>query len=233
YRGWKVYEIPPATQGIAALEMLNILSLFPLGTYQPRGVLELHTQMEAQKLAYDDMHRYVGDMRFSKVPVEGMLSMAFARERAKLIDPDKARCEETPGNPPATRGDTIYLSVVDHEGNIVSLIQSLYEHFGSKVVVDDFGFALQNRGGLFTLEAQHPNALAPHKRPFHTIIPAFMEKGDLHVGFGIMGGLNQAQAHAQFVSNVVDHGMSIQLALEAPRFSKQTFGGCDVLIENR
>jgi len=233
YRGWKVYELPPATQGIAALAMLNILSLFPLGTYQPRGLLELHTQMEAQKLAYADMHRYVADMRFSKVPVEGMISMAYARERAKLIDPDKARCDAAPGNPAAVHGDTIYLSVVDREGNIVSLIQSLYEHFGSRVVVDDYGFALQNRGGLFELDPQHPNALAPRKRPFHTIIPAFMEKGGVHVGFGIMGGLNQAQAHAQFVSNVVDHGMSIQLALEAPRFSKQTYGGCDVLIENR
>ena len=130
-------------------------------------------------------------------------------------------------------GDTIYLSVVDREGNIVSLIQSLYQHFGSGVVVDDFGFALQNRGGLFELDPQHPNALAPRKRPFHTIIPAFMEKGDMHMGFGIMGGLNQAQAHAQFVSNVVDHGMNIQLALEAPRFTKTTFGGCDVSIENR
>ena len=233
YRGWKVYELPPATQGIAALEMLNILSNFPLATYQPRGVLELHTQMEAQKLAYEDMHRYVGDMRFAKVPVQGMISMAYGRERAKLIDPDKARCDVAAGNPTAETGNTIYLSVVDHEGNIVSLIQSLFDHFGSRVVVDDFGFALQNRGGLFTLDPQHPNALRPRKRPFHTIIPAFMEKGDVHVGFGIMGGLNQAQAHVQFVSNVVDHGMSIQLALEQPRFSKQTFGGCDVLIENR
>lgn len=233
YRGWKVYELPPSTQGIAALEMLNMFSLSPLGTYQPRGLLELHTQMEAQKLAYNDMRRYVGDMRFSKVPVEGMISMAYARERAKLIDPDKARCDSEPGNPWTVHGDTIYLSVVDREGNIVSLIQSLYQHFGSKVVVDDFGFALQNRGGLFDLDPRHPNALEPRKRPFHTIIPAFMERGDLHMGFGIMGGLNQAQAHAQFVSNVVDHGMSIQSALEAPRFSKTTFGGCDVSIENR
>ena len=132
-----------------------------------------------------------------------------------------------------TQGDTIYLSVVDREGNIVSLIQSLYQRFGSGVVVDDYGFALQNRGGLFELDPSHPNALAPRKRPFHTIIPAFMEKGDIHIGFGIMGGLNQAQAHAQFVSNVVDHGMNIQAALEAPRFTKLTFGGCDVMIENR
>ena len=123
--------------------------------------------------------------------------------------------------------------MVDREGNIVSLIQSLYQHFGSGVVVDDYGFALQNRGGLFDLDPEHPNALAPRKRPFHTIIPAFMEKGDVHIGFGIMGGLNQAQAHAQFVSNVVDHGMNIQMALEAPRFTKMTWGGCDLLIESR
>ncbi len=159
--------------------------------------------------------------------------MAYARERAKLIDPAKARCDVPPGAPATMHGDTIYLSVVDRDGNIVSLIQSLYQHFGSGVVVDDYGFALQNRGGLFEIDPQHPNALAPHKRPFHTIIPAFMEKGDIHIGFGIMGGLNQAQAHAQFVSNMVDHGMNIQLALEAPRFTKMTFGGCDVRVENR
>jgi gamma-glutamyltranspeptidase/glutathione hydrolase len=233
YHGWKVYELPPNGQGVAALEMLNILSLFPLDTYSSRGVDELHIQMEAQKLAYADLHRYVADPHFSKVPVAGMLSMDYTRERARLIDPQKARCEVPPGKPPAVSGDTIYLSVVDREGNIVSLIQSLYEHFGSGVGVDDYGFMLQNRGALFTLDASHPNALAPHKRPFHTIIPAFMEKGDLHMGFGIMGGLNQAMAHAQFVSNVVDHGMNPQAALEAPRFTKLTFDGCVFSIENR
>lgn len=233
YHGWKVYELPPSGQGIAALEMLNILSLFPVSSYQPRSVQELHTQIEAQKLAYADLHKFVADMRFAKVPVQGMLSMEYARERAKLIDPDRARCEDTPGNPTSMAGDTIYLSVVDREGNIVSLIQSLYQHFGSGVVVDDFGFTLQNRGGLFELDRKHPNVLMPRKRPFHTIIPAFMEKGDVHMGFGIMGGLNQAQAHAQFVSNIVDHGMNIQSALEAPRFTRKVFGGCEVLLENR
>jgi gamma-glutamyltranspeptidase/glutathione hydrolase len=233
YRGWKVYELPPNGQGVGALEMLNILSLFPLGTYQSRGADELHVQMEAQKLAYADLERYVADPRFAKVPVSGMISTEYARERAKLIDLKKARCETAPGTPPAVSGDTIYLSVVDREGNIVSLIQSLYDHFGSGVGVDDFGFILQNRGALFTLNAAHPNALAPHKRPFHTIIPAFLEKGDMHIGFGIMGGLNQAQAHAQFVSNVVDHGMNIQEALEAPRFTKKVFEGCEFSIESR
>jgi gamma-glutamyltranspeptidase/glutathione hydrolase len=233
YRGWKVYELPPSGQGIAAIEMLNIMSNFPFATYTPRGVVELHAQMEAQKLAYADLHRYVADMRFSKVPVAGMMSMEYARERAALIDPEKARCDSQPGKPPAVRGDTIYMSAVDHDGNIVSLIQSLYQHFGSGVVIDNYGFALQNRGGLFEMDPTHPNALAGRKRPFHTIIPAFMEKDDVHIGFGIMGGLNQAQAHAQFVSNIVDHGMNIQMAIEMPRFTKTTWNGCDVSIESR
>ena len=233
YRGWKVYELPPNGQGIAALEMLNMLSLYPLSDYESRGVDELHTQIEAQKLAYADLHRYVADPRFSKIPVEGLLSMDYARERAKLIDPRRASCSVAPGSPSVIHGDTIYLAAIDREGNIVSLIQSVYQHFGSGVVVDNYGFALQNRGGLFDFDPQHPNALAPRKRPFHTIIPAFMEKGDIHIGFGIMGGLNQAQAHAQFVSNMVDHGMNIQAALEAPRFTKLTFGGCDLMIEHR
>jgi gamma-glutamyltranspeptidase / glutathione hydrolase len=233
YHGWKVYELPPSGQGIAALQMLNILSQFPLASYQPRSVEELLTQIEAQNLAYADLHHFVADMRFAKVPVAGMLSMDYARERAKLIDPNKASCEEAAGSPKTMAGDTIYLSVVDREGNIVSLIQSVYQHFGSGVVVDDYGFALQNRGGLFEVDPQHPNALAPRKRPFHTIIPAFMEKGDVHMGFGIMGGLNQAQAHAQFVSNIVDHGMNIQSALEAPRFTRKVFGGCEVMVESR
>src|SRR3954467_11602757 len=172
-------------------------------------------------------------MLFSDVPYRGMMLVEYARERSKLIDFDQARCDSAPGKPPVIRGDTIYLSAVYAEGNIVSLIQSLYQHFGSAVVVDDYGFALQNRGGLFDLDPDLPNALAPRKRPFHTIIPAFMEKGDVHIGFGIMGGLNQAQAHAQFVSNVVDHGMNVQMALEAPRFTKTTWGDCDVSIESR
>jgi len=233
YHGWKVYELPPSVQGIAALQMLNVFSLFPLASYAPRGAEELHLQIEAQKLAYADLEKYVADQRFTKVPIAGMLSMDYARDRAKLISPDRARCDVTAGTPPVVHGDTIYLSVVDRDGNIVSLIQSLYQHFGSGVVVDRYGFALQNRGGLFAMAPGHANALAPRKRPFHTIIPAFMEKGDVHMGFGIMGGLNQAQAHAQFVSNIVDHGMNIQMALEAPRFTKKTFGGCDVSIENR
>jgi gamma-glutamyltranspeptidase/glutathione hydrolase len=233
YRGWKVYELPPNSQGLGPLEMLNILSTFPLGSYAPRGIEELHAQIEAQKLTFADLHRYLADPRISKVPVAGLISPAFGRERAKLIDANHARCEETPGSPDTVAGNTVYLSVVDREGNIASLIQSVYQHFGSGVVVDDYGFALQNRGALFEFDPAHLNALAPRKRPYQTIIPAFMEKGDVHIGFGIMGGMNQTPAHAQFVSNVVDHGMSIQMALEAPRFTKLKFSGCDILIENR
>jgi gamma-glutamyltranspeptidase/glutathione hydrolase len=233
YHGWKVYELPPNGQGIGALEMLNILAQFPLGTYPSRGVQELHAQIEAQKLTFADLHRYLADPRVSKVPVEGLISPAFAKGRAALIDANRARCEESAGSPETFAGNTVYLAAVDREGNIASLIQSVYQHFGSGVIVDDYGFALQNRGALFELDANHPNALAGRKRPFHTIIPAFMEKDNVHIGFGIMGGLNQTPAHAQFVSNVVDHGMNIQAALEAPRFTKLKFGGCDVLIEAR
>jgi len=233
YRGWKVYELPPNGQGMATLEMLNIMEQFPLAEYPHSGVESLHWKIEAQKLAYMDLQRYLGDPRFGEVPVPGLISKAFAAERAKQIDNSKAQCDPSPGNAPRTSGDTIYLSVVDREGNIASLIQSVYLSFGSGVVVDGFGFHLHNRGGLFELDPKSPNALAPRKRPFHTIIPGFMEKGDTHIGFGIMGGYNQAQAHAQFVSNVVDYNMNIQAALEAPRFTKLNFGGCDLYIENR
>jgi gamma-glutamyltranspeptidase/glutathione hydrolase len=232
YRGWKVYELPPNGQGMAALEMLNIMERFPLASYGPLSADAFHIKLEAQKLAYADL-RYLADPRYAKVPVAGIVSKKYAAERAKLIDAKGSRCDASAGDPKQYAGDTIYLTVVDRQGNIASLIQSVYLAFGSGVVVEDFGFHLQNRGGLFEMDAAHPNALAGRKRPFHTIIPAFMEKGPLHIGFGIMGGLNQAQAHAQFVSYVVDHEMNIQAALEAPRFTKLNFGGCDVMIEAR
>ncbi len=232
YRGWTIYELPPNGQGMAALEMLNIMSTFTPDQNGPASPAELHKRMEAMKLAYADLYRYNADPKFAKVPVTGLLSEEHARQRAGLIDPDKANCN--PGAGAVAGSDTTYLSVVDKEGNIVSLIQSNYSAFGSGVVVKDAGFALQNRGGLFTLEAGHPNVLAPRKRPFHTIIPAFMERGDIHIGFGIMGGANQPLAHAQFVSNFVDYGMNIQAALEAPRFTV-TSGAvtCDLFIESR
>ena len=233
YRGWTVYEIPPNGQGIAALAMLNLMEHFPLAEWGHNSARALHAMIEAKKLAYADMLRYVGDPRFSRIPVTGILSKDYARERVELINEVRAACHVEPGRPLGDGGDTIYLSVVDKEGNLVSLIQSNYAGFGSGIVPDGVGFMLQNRGALFTLEAGHPNALAGRKRPLHTIIPAFMEKGDGRIAFGIMGGWNQSQAHAQFVSNIVDHGMNIQAALEAARFYKPTFEGCDLLVEGR
>jgi gamma-glutamyltranspeptidase/glutathione hydrolase len=192
---------------------------------------ELHKKIEAMKLAYADLYRYNADPRFAKIPVNGLLSQDYAKERGKLINPNKAACDVAAGKPPSS--DTTYLSVVDRDGNIVSLIQSNYAAFGSGITVRGMGFALQNRGALFSLDPSHPNALAPRKRPFHTIIPAFMEHGNQHIGFGIMGGPNQPLAHAQFVSNVVDYGMNIQAALEAPRFTVSSRHGCNILIESR
>src|SRR4029077_7405833 len=229
---WTVYELPPNGQGLAALEMLNIMETFPLDKYGLNSTGALHAMIEAKKLAYADLVRYIGDPKFSTLPVKQLLSKDFAAERAKQIDPNKANCNVGPGTL-LPGSSTIYLSTVDRDGNMVSLIQSNYSDFGSGVVADGTGFILHNRGGLFTLDPTSPNALAPRKRPLHTIIPAFMEKGNVRIAFGIMGGWNQAQAHAQFVSNVVDFGMNIQAALDAPRFSKETFPGCDVNFESR
>ena len=235
YRGWTVYELPPNTQGIAALMMLNLMERHPIAEYGFHSSKALHVMIEAKKLAYADMLRYVADPQFSKVPVLPMLSKAYATRRARLINQTKAACTVEPstldGLTTSTGADTIYLSVVDKDGNIVSLIQSLYSSFGSGVVPPNTGFMLHNRGALFTLEEGHPNVLAPRKRPLHTIIPAFMENGDVKIGFGIMGGFNQAQAHAQFVAGIVDFGLDVQQALEAGRFTKGTFTGCDVEVE--
>jgi gamma-glutamyltranspeptidase/glutathione hydrolase len=234
YRGWTVYELPPSTQGIAALMMLNLMEAFPLADYGFHSARALHVMIEAKKLAYADMLQYVGDARFAETPVAAMLDKALARERAGLIDARAAQRVEPSvfdGLSNAVGGDTIYLSVIDRHGNIVSLIQSIYQGFGTALVPPDSGFALQNRGALFTLDRTHPNALGPRKRPLHTIIPAFMEKGDTRIGFGIMGGFNQAQAHAQFVANIVDYRFDIQQALEAGRFTKPTFAGTDVNVE--
>jgi gamma-glutamyltranspeptidase/glutathione hydrolase len=231
YRDWTIYELPPNGQGMAALEMLNIMETSPASPDGPLSVAELHKKMEAMKLAYADLGRYNADPRFAKIPVKGILSKDYARERARLIDPSKANCEVSSGAPPFS--DTTYLSVVDREGNIVSLIQSNYEAFGAGIVVRGMGFALQDRGALFSFDAASPNALAPRKRPFHTIIPAFMERGHEHIGFGIMGGANQPLAHAQFVSNIVDYGMNIQEALENARFTVSPQRGCNIVIESR
>jgi gamma-glutamyltranspeptidase/glutathione hydrolase len=231
YRGWKIYELPPNSQGIAALEMLNILGMTAASTLGPFSPVEMHKRIEAMKLAYADVRRYNADPRTNAVPVAPLLSKAYAGKRAALIDPAHANCNVPNGDPVGS--NTTYLTVADKDGNIASWIESIYDDFGSGLTAEGMGFIMQNRGALFTLDPQHPNVLAGGKRPFHTIIPAFMERGDQHIGFGIMGGANQPLAHAQFVSNIIDYGMNIQEALESPRFTKKTSGGCDVSIEVR
>ena len=233
YRGWTVYELPPNGQGMAALEMLNIMEQFQPAKSGPVSTEEVHKRIEAMKLAYADLARYNADPRFAKVPVKGLLSKDYAKQRSQLIDPHKANCNPQAGTPPSS--DTTYLTTVDRQGNIVSLIQSNFSSFGSGITVRGMGFVLQNRGALFMLDPAQPDALAPRKRPFHTIIPAFMEHGDDHIGFGIMGGANQPLAHAQFVSDVVDYGMNLQAAMETARFTvRSNFDpGCQILIEDR
>jgi gamma-glutamyltranspeptidase/glutathione hydrolase len=233
YRGWTVYELPPNGQGIAALMMLNILERSPMASHGHNSVEALHTLIEAKKLAYADMARYVCDPALQDVPVTAMLSKAYATRRAGEIDPARAHPGVVHGDLSPSGGDTTYLSVVDRDGNMVSLIQSIFASFGSGLVPEGAGFVLQSRGGLFTMDPTQPNALAPRKRPLHTIIPGFMANDDVKIAFGIMGGWNQSQAHAQFVSNVIDHGMNIQAALEAARMTKLTFTGCDVTLESR
>ena len=235
YRGWTVYELPPNTQGIATLLMLNLMEQFPLGEYGFHSSRALHVMIEAKKLAYADMLRYAADLRFSRPPIAALLDKGHAARRAKRIGAGDAARDVQPstfdGLTTSSGQDTIYLSVIDRDGNIVSLIQSIYEGFGAALVPPGTGFALHNRGALFTLDEAHPNALAPRKRPLHTIIPGYMQRGNTRIGFGIMGGFNQAQAHAQFVANIVDYGMDIQQALEAGRFTKGTFSGIDVNVE--
>ncbi len=235
YHGWTIYELPPNGQGIAALSMLNVMEHFPLAQYGHNSVNALHVMIEAKKLAYADMYRYVGDPRFTPIPVQQLISKQLADQRAQLIHMDKASCQVVPSQIETELdkhgNSTIYLSAIDKDGNIVSLIQSNYAGYGTGMVAPGLGFSFQNRGAGFQLTPGLPNSLDGHKRPLHTIIPAFMEKGDIRIGFGIMGGWNQAQAHAQFVSNIVDFHMNVQSALEQPRFTKEPFAGCDVMME--
>ena len=234
YRDWTVYELPPNGQGLAALEMLNIMETFPLGSkgYEFGSTKALHAEIEAKKLAYLDLQKYIGEPRGQKLPVAQLLSKEWAAARAKQIDADHANCNPTAGEMEGGH-DTTYLSVVDRDGNMVSLIQSNFSSFGSGIVAPGTGFVLHNRGALFVMDPSSPNALAGRKRPLHTIIPAFAQKGDVRVAFGIMGGWNQSQAHAQYVANLADYKMNIQAAMETPRFTKPTFRGCDVIMENR
>jgi gamma-glutamyltranspeptidase/glutathione hydrolase len=235
YRGWTIQEIPPNSTGIAALLMLNIMEQFPLRQWGFHSAKALHVMIEAKKLAFADLIRYIGDPKCSSLPVGALLSRQHSVARAQQIDMKRAaRAVEPsrlPGYTNSSGRDTIYLCAIDSQGNIASLIQSIYSGFGSGLVPQGAGFALHNRGALFTLEPNHPNTLMPLKRPLHTIIPGFMEKDGVRIGFGIMGGFNQPQAHAQFVANIADFDFTIQEALEAGRFTKPTFDGCDVLVE--
>lgn len=220
YRGLELWELPPNGQGIAALEMLNILERFDLGALGRDSAEFWHLLVEAKKLAFADRARYYADPEFAKVPVKRLISKEYAAERAGLIDMSQAALTDRPGlEPPPERGDTTYLAAADESGMMVSLIQSNYTGFGSGYVIPELGFGLQDRGGLFSLEPGHPNHLEPGKRPFHTIIPAFLTRGGVPLcAFGVMGGATQPQGHAQIVINLVDFRMNIQEAGDAPRF---------------
>jgi gamma-glutamyltranspeptidase/glutathione hydrolase len=219
YRGVTLWELPPNTQGIAALEMLNILEGFDLKAMGRDSAIFWHTMVEAKKLAFEDRARFLADPTFADEPVAGLASKAYARTQAKRIDPERAAARLDAGHPPLAAGDTTYLAVADSEGNMVSLIQSNYTGFGSGFVVEGWGFGLQDRGGLFSLKAGSPNRLEPGKRPFHTIIPAFVTRdGKPWIAFGVMGGDMQPQGHVQILVDLVDFGMNLQEAGDAPRF---------------
>jgi gamma-glutamyltranspeptidase/glutathione hydrolase len=218
YRGYTVWELPPNGQGIAALQILNILSGYDLKNYGFGSAEHLHYFIEAKKLAFEDRARFYADPDFQKIPVEELISSEYADQRRKLISGSHAGRRYDPGNPSLEDGDTIYLTVADKDRNMVSLIQSNYRGFGSGLCPTGLGFCLQNRGELFDLTEGRFNTYAPGKRPFHTIIPAFITKdGKPYMSFGVMGGATQPQAHAQIVINIVDFGMNLQEAGDAPR----------------
>ncbi len=218
YRGYDVWELPPNGQGIAALEMLNLLEPYDLRSMGRGSAEYLHVFLEAKKLAFADRARFYADPAFHKLPVDELISKPYADKRRKLIHLDRAATEVPPGNPRLERGDTIYLTVVDKDRNCCSLIQSIFWAFGSQVVPGDVGFAMQNRGELFALDETHWNRLEPHKRPFHTIIPAFVTKDHKPwLCFGVMGGDMQAQGHVQVLVDLIDFGMNLQEAGDEPR----------------
>ena len=218
YRGYDVWELPPNGQGIAALQMLNILERYDIGSMEPGSPEYLHLLIEAKKLAFEDRAKFYADPAFNKIPVEDLISKPYAVERRKLIDENRAGRSYEPGK--LKEGDTIYLTVADEEGNMVSLIQSNYRGMGSGMTPTGLGFILQDRGELFTLEEGHFNSYEPKKRPFHTIIPAFITKdGKPYVSFGLMGGAMQPQGHVQIVVNLVDFGMDLQAAGDFPRIN--------------
>jgi gamma-glutamyltranspeptidase/glutathione hydrolase len=218
YRGWQVYELPPNGQGIAVLQMLNVLEGFDLAALGFGSAAHLHVVIEAKKLAFEDRARFYADPAFATAPIEALVSKEYAAVRRALIDPHRAAPSPAPGAPGAGRGDTIYLAAADSTGNLVSLIQSNYMGFGSGVTVAPFGFGLQNRGSQFSLDARHANAYAPGKRPFHTIIPGFARRdSEALLAFGVMGAAMQPQGQVQVLSNFVDFGMGLQAAGDAPR----------------
>ncbi len=220
YRGHDIWELPPNGQGIAALEMLNILEQHDLPALGHNTPEHLHLFLEAKKLAFADRAKFYADPAFGELPVKELISKEYAKKQNARIDPHKAAEDVPAGDPKLTHGDTIYLTVVDKARNCCSFIQSNYFGFGSMVVPGDVGFALQNRGALFALDDKHANRLEPHKRPFHTIIPAFITKeGKPWFCFGVMGGDMQAQGHVQIVTNLIDFGMNVQAAGDAPRAS--------------
>ena len=219
YRGYELWELPPNGQGIAALQMLNIIEGFDLASMGHNSVEYLHTLIEAKKIVYEDRARFYADMDFQDVPVRELISKPYAARRRALINPLQAARRIDPGDPKLQEGDTIYLTVADKDRNMVSLIQSNYRGFGSGLVPDGLGFVFQDRGQLFSLEDGHPNVYQPHKRPFHTIIPAFITKdGRPWMSFGVMGGDMQPQRHVQIMCNIIDFGMNIQEAGDAARF---------------
>jgi gamma-glutamyltranspeptidase/glutathione hydrolase len=218
YRGYDVWELPPNTQGIAALQMLNILEAYDLAKMGFGSADYLHLFVEAKKLAFEDRARYYADPEFAKIPLQALVSKEYAQKRRALIDPRKAAKEYRIDPAALEQGDTIYLTVADSAGNMVSLIQSNYRGMGSGMTPDGCGFILQDRGELFSLEEGHPNVYAPGKRPFHTIIPAFITKGGKPwLSFGVMGGAMQPQGHVQIIVNLIDFGMNLQEAGDAPR----------------
>ena len=216
YRGYDVWELPPNGQGIAALQILNILERFDIESMGFGTSDYIHLFTEAKKVVYEDRAKYYADTNFSDIPVEKLISKEYAKERSKLINLKKSSKSFNPGN--LENGDTIYLTVADSFGNMISLIQSNYRGMGSGVVPDNTGFMLQDRGEMFSLDPSHMNSLMPGKRPFHTIIPAFVTKNDKpFISFGLMGGAMQPQGHAQIIVNLVDFKMNLQEAGDAPR----------------
>ena len=230
YRGYRVYECPPNGQGLAALQTLNILEGFDLASMSARPDLYYHTLIEATKLAFADRNKYIADPAFAKVPVAELLSKEYAASRRALIKPDRVIESAEPGVV-VNHSDTVYFTVVDKDRNAVSFINSIYENFGSGIVAGDTGIVLHDRGAGFSLDPAHVNRLEPAKRPFHTIIPSMVFKdGKLFMSFGVMGGAIQPQGHVQVLTNLIDMGMNLQQAIEAPRY--RYLSGKRVLFED-